>query len=94
MSNRTGSRARFGETFWRISMSRSGQTRKSALATAMSAFFPIATKLRTSLEVRFVPTRDSCTVPKSGGVPLSRRKRRIVLAYPYSEWYSPWWLPL
>src|ERR1700726_839670 len=32
-----------------------GQTRKSALATAMSAFPPIATKLRTSREVRFVP---------------------------------------
>jgi hypothetical protein len=32
-----------------------GQTRKSALVTAMSAFPPIATKLRTSREVRFVP---------------------------------------
>jgi hypothetical protein len=32
-----------------------GQTRKSALAIAMSAFHPIATKLRTSREVRFVP---------------------------------------
>jgi hypothetical protein len=31
-----------------------GQTRKSALVTAMSAFPPIATKLRTSREVRFV----------------------------------------
>jgi hypothetical protein len=36
-------------------MSQLGQTRKSALATAMSAFPPIATKLRTSREVRFVP---------------------------------------
>jgi hypothetical protein len=32
-----------------------GQTRKSALAIAMSALPPIATKLRTSREVRFVP---------------------------------------
>jgi hypothetical protein len=37
-------------------MSESGQIPKSALATAMSAFPPIATKLRTSQEVRFVPT--------------------------------------
>jgi hypothetical protein len=37
-------------------MSEVGQTRKSALVTAMSAFPPIATKLRTSREVRFVPT--------------------------------------
>src|ERR1700720_2915555 len=36
-------------------MSASGQTRKSTLVTAMSAFPPIATKLRTSREVRFVP---------------------------------------
>jgi hypothetical protein len=36
-------------------MSELGQTRKSALVAAMSAFPPIATKLRTSQEVRFVP---------------------------------------
>jgi hypothetical protein len=36
-------------------MSQLGQTRKSALVTAMSAFPPIATELRTSREVRFVP---------------------------------------
>src|SRR5258705_5161627 len=30
----------------------------------MSAFPPIATVLRTSLEVRFVPTTDSCTAAK------------------------------
>jgi hypothetical protein len=39
-------------------MSQLGQTRKSALVTAMSAFPPIATKLRTSREVRFVPNSD------------------------------------
>jgi hypothetical protein len=39
-------------------MTASGQTRKSALVTAMSAFPPIATILRTSREVRFVPTGD------------------------------------
>jgi hypothetical protein len=38
--------------------SQMGQTRKSALVTAMSAFPPIATKLRTSREVRFVPETD------------------------------------
>jgi CheY-like chemotaxis protein len=32
-----------------------GQFRKSALATAMSAFPPLATRQRTSMEVRFVP---------------------------------------
>jgi hypothetical protein len=32
--------------------------RKSALVTAMSAFPPIATILRTSREVRFVPISD------------------------------------
>jgi hypothetical protein len=36
-------------------MSVLGHFRKSALATARSAFPPIATKLRTSREVRFVP---------------------------------------
>jgi len=41
-----------------IRMSEMGQTRKSALVAAMSAFPPIATKLRTSREVRFVPTTD------------------------------------
>jgi hypothetical protein len=35
-----------------------GQTRKSALIAAMSAFPPIATKLRTSREVRFVPSPE------------------------------------
>ena len=39
-------------------MSELGQIRKSALATAMSAFPPTATKLRTSREVRFVPMGD------------------------------------
>jgi hypothetical protein len=39
-------------------MSALGQFRKSALATARSAFPPIATKLRTSREVRFVPQAD------------------------------------
>jgi len=39
-------------------MSGSGQTRKSALVSAMSAFPPIATKLRTSREVRFVPNTE------------------------------------
>jgi hypothetical protein len=39
-------------------MSQLGQTRKSVLVTAMSAFAPIATKLRTSREVRFVPQTD------------------------------------
>jgi len=36
-------------------MSVVGQTRKSALATAMSAYLPLATIEQTSLEVRFVP---------------------------------------
>ena len=36
-------------------MSDVGQTRKSALVTATSAFLPLATIERTSLEVRFVP---------------------------------------
>jgi len=39
-------------------MSELGQTRKSAFATAMSAVAPIATELRTSREVRFVPEAD------------------------------------
>ena len=39
-------------------MSVLGQTRKSALVTAVSAFAPKATKLRTSREVRFVPISD------------------------------------
>jgi hypothetical protein len=39
-------------------MSALGQFRKSALATARSAFPPIATKLRTSREVRFVPIAE------------------------------------
>ena len=39
-------------------MSVVGHFRKSALATAMSAFPPLATELRTSLEVRFVPTPE------------------------------------
>jgi hypothetical protein len=35
-----------------------GQFQKSARANAMSAFPPIAAELRTSLEVRFVPTTE------------------------------------
>ena len=38
-----------------IQCQRRGQTRKSALVTAMSAFPPLETKLRASREVRFVP---------------------------------------
>ena len=34
----------------------------------MSTFPPIATELRTSLEVRNVPTTDSCTATYSGGL--------------------------
>jgi hypothetical protein len=40
------------------SMSHLGQFQKSACANAMSAFLPIATELRTSLEVRFVPQAE------------------------------------
>jgi len=36
-------------------MSAQGQTRKSDCTIAMSAFPPLATRQRTSLEVRFVP---------------------------------------
>ena len=39
-------------------MSAPGQFQKSAPANAMSAFPPLATGRRTSLEVRFVPTAD------------------------------------
>ena len=39
-------------------MTAMGQTRKSALATAMSAFSPIATKLRTSQDVSNVPDSE------------------------------------
>ena len=39
-------------------MSVQGQFRKSDCATAMSAFPPLATELRTSLEVRFVKRTD------------------------------------
>jgi hypothetical protein len=39
-------------------MSGSGHFQTSALVTAMSAFPPIATELRTSLEVRFVPDSE------------------------------------
>ena len=54
----------FGNTAWfcrvggpfRVKSYRNGQS------TPMSAFPPIATELRTSLEVRFVPTSDSCSV--------------------------------
>jgi hypothetical protein len=58
-------------------MSELGQTRKSALATAMSAFPPIATKLRTSREVRFVPGADELLLrdrrfQATGASPLSR----------------------
>jgi len=42
-------------------MSHSGQTRPKWPIRPMSALTPIATKLRTSQEVSFVPTRDSCT---------------------------------
>ena len=35
-----------------------GEFRKSDCATIMSAFPPLATELRTSLEVRFVPNLD------------------------------------
>jgi hypothetical protein len=35
-----------------------GHFRKSALVTAMSAFLPLATTERTSLEVRFVPKTE------------------------------------
>jgi hypothetical protein len=52
-------------------MTARGQTRKSALVTAMSAFPPIATKLRTSREVRFVPLPDSC------GAQYSRKKSTL-----------------
>jgi hypothetical protein len=38
--------------------SASGQNQKSAVAIAMSAFHPIATKQRTSREVRLVPGAD------------------------------------
>src|SRR5271169_6760480 len=40
------------------------QTRKSALATATSAIPPIATKLRTSREVRFVPKAETLGTSK------------------------------
>jgi hypothetical protein len=39
-------------------MSELGQIQKSARANAMSAFPPLATRQRTSLEVRFVPTAE------------------------------------
>jgi hypothetical protein len=39
-------------------MSAPGQTRKSDCTIAMSAFPPLATRQRTSREVRFVPTGD------------------------------------
>jgi len=42
-------------------MSAVGQNRKSAPATTMSAFPPIATKLQTSREVRFGPITDLFT---------------------------------
>ena len=45
-----------------------GQTRKSALVTAMSAFTPIATKLRTSREVRFVPKPEIVTTFRGTGI--------------------------
>jgi hypothetical protein len=49
-------------------MSEMGQTRKSALVTIMSAFPPIATKLRTSLKVRVVPKGD-IALENEGGRP-------------------------
>ena len=49
---RLGSRNRLTPT------SETSHFQTSADATAMSAFLPLATVERTSLEVRFVPTRD------------------------------------
>jgi hypothetical protein len=50
--NCDGQRTQFGANG---SMSYLGQFQKSARANAMSAFPPLATRQRTSLEVRFVP---------------------------------------
>jgi hypothetical protein len=47
-----------------------GQTRKSALVTAVSAFAPLAAKLRTSLEVSFVPILLQKWVAPMGGRPF------------------------
>jgi len=58
-------------------MSESGQTRKSALVTAMSAFPPIATKLRTSREVRFVPITDVTKRIRVAVTPYSKRPRQV-----------------
>jgi hypothetical protein len=51
-------------------MSVEGLFQTSADATAMSAFLPLATTKRTSLEVRFVPSADmrssmECATPVS-----------------------------
>src|SRR6266404_663832 len=52
-------------TAYPIRMSALGPTRKSALVTAMSAFPPLATKPRTSREVRLVPVADQCAPASS-----------------------------
>jgi hypothetical protein len=53
--NCDGQRTQFGANG---SMSYLGQFQKSARANAMSAFPPLATRQRTSLEVRFVPNSE------------------------------------
>ena len=58
-------------------MSQLGQTRKSALATAMSAFPPIATKLRTSRAVRFVPFPDEMQGSKHHSIKSAARARTV-----------------
>ena len=76
-------------------MSLKGQTRKSALANAMSAFPPIATELRTSLEVRFVSKgniarllemKEAASVAASiflGGTPLGYSRVKILGAFSF-----------
>jgi hypothetical protein len=65
----TGFRNGIESRHWRARAARSesGQFQKSDRANAMSAFPPLAlaTRQRTSLEVRFVPTADSCTAAKA-----------------------------
>jgi hypothetical protein len=58
-------------------MSGLGQTQKSALATAMSAFHPIATKQRTSLKVCFVPKAE-----EQGAAPTQHPSPLALKAYP------------
>jgi hypothetical protein len=69
-------------------MSVAGQTRKLALATAMSAFPPMATKLRTSREVGFVisvtpwaTTVRAAPVRRRRGaaIPLLANGKRLIL---------------